>query len=76
MFLFLYKIVPEDNQEDTNEAQEQTDFEVTTDQAGVIDNLMIVKEQPKPDQRARYASDGSRFLPDSKKHPMSIQVCF
>jgi hypothetical protein len=37
---------------------------------------MIVKEQPKPDQRARYASDGSRFLPDSKKHPMSIQVCF
>jgi len=68
--------VPEDSQEDTNETQEQTDFEVTTDQAGVIDNLMIVKEQPKPDQRARYASDGSRFLPDSKKHPMSIQVCF
>jgi len=68
--------VPEDSQEDTNETQEQTDFEVTTDQAGVIDDLMIVKEQPKPDQRARYASDGSRFLPDSKKHPMSIQVCF
>jgi len=68
--------VPEDSQEDTNETHEQTDFEVSTNQAGVIDNLMIVKEQPKPDQRARYASDGSRFLPDSKKHPMSIQVCF
>jgi len=37
---------------------------------------MAVKEQPKPDQRARYESDGPRFLPDSKKHPMSIQVCF
>jgi hypothetical protein len=36
---------------------------------------MFVKEQPKPDQRARYESDGPRFLPDAKKHPMSIQVC-
>ncbi len=68
--------MPEDSQEDANEIQQQTDFEVTTNQADAIDNPMIVKEQPKPDQRARYASDGSRFLPDSKKHPMSIQVCF
>ncbi len=35
----------------------------------------MVKEQPKADQRARYKSDGLRFLPDARKHPMSIQVC-
>ena len=40
-----------------------------------IADAMFVKEQPKADQRARYASDGPRFLPDSRKHPMSIQVC-
>lgn len=40
----------------------------------VVD-AMIVKVQPKADQRARYASDGPRFLPDARKHPMSIQVC-
>lgn len=40
-----------------------------------IVDMMLVKVQPKADQRARYASDGPRFLPDSRKHPMSIQVC-
>lgn len=40
-----------------------------------ITDPMLVNEQPKADQRARYASDGLRFLPDSRKHPMSIQVC-
>lgn len=37
---------------------------------------MAVKQQPKPDQRSRYASDSIRFLPDSRKHPMSIKVCY
>lgn len=40
-----------------------------------VANTMLVKVQPKVDQRARYASDGPRFLPDARKHPMSIQVC-
>jgi hypothetical protein len=42
----------------------------------LIDDTMMVKEQPKPDPHARYESDGFRFLPDSKNHPMSIKVCF
>jgi len=56
--------------------QEQMDFEINKNSFGSIDDDMSVKEQPKPDQRARYESDGPRFLPDSRKHPMSIQVCF
>ena len=40
-----------------------------------IDDVMHVKEQPKPVQRVRYASDGPRFLPNSRRHPVSIQVC-
>jgi hypothetical protein len=56
--------------------QEQMDFEINTNSFASIDDDMSVKEQPKADQRARYESDGPRFLPDSKKHPMSIQVCF
>ncbi len=52
------------------------DFEINTNSFALIDDDMSVKEQPKPDQRARYESDGPRFLPDSRKHPMSIQVCF
>ncbi len=36
---------------------------------------MCVTVQPKADQRARYKSDGLRYLPDAKKHPMCIQVC-
>ena len=42
----------------------------------LISNGMSMKEQPKPDLRARYESDGDRFLPDSKKHPMSIEVSY
>jgi hypothetical protein len=56
--------------------QEQMVFEVITNQFAAIDDVMIVKEQPKPGRRARYECDGPRFLPDSKKHPMCIQVCF
>ncbi|UJR25787.1 hypothetical protein I4U23_007137 [Adineta vaga] len=51
-----------------NETTTKLDVDVT------IDGMMIVKEQPKPDQRIRYASDGARFLPDSKKHPVTIQL--
>ena len=35
-----------------------------------------MKVQPKAEQRTRYASDGCRFLPDSRKHPMAITVRF
>ena len=52
------------------------DCEIIEDPFESVTNDMAVKEQPKADQRARYESDGPRFLPDAKKHPMSIQVCF
>ncbi|CAF1360879.1 unnamed protein product [Adineta steineri] len=52
--------------DEVNEVEKQTNYE--------INGTMTVKEQPKSDQRGRYASDGPRFLPDSKKHPMSIQL--
>ncbi|CAF1060965.1 unnamed protein product [Rotaria sordida] len=68
-------IVPEDNnQSDISETQETMSFGENTNQFADIVDAMIVKEQPKADQRARYESDGPRFLPDSKKHPMSIQL--
>jgi len=38
--------------------------------------VMSVKQQPKANTRLRYQCDGSRFLPDSRYHPMSINVCF
>lgn len=59
-----------------SQVQQQIGYEIKTNPFDSIDGNMVVKEQPKPDQRARYESDGPRFLPDSKKHPMSIQVCF
>ena len=40
-----------------------------------IDGGMSVQEQPQADLRARYGSDGDRFLPGSRKTPMSIIVC-
>ncbi len=58
-----------------NQVPEQIDFCNNEDHFQSIADDMFVKEQPKPDQRARYESDGPRFLPDAKKHPMSIQVC-
>ncbi|CAF4610970.1 unnamed protein product [Rotaria sp. Silwood1] len=68
-------IVSQDNnQENVNENQKKMSFEINTNQFACIDDVMTVKEQPKPDQRARYESDGPRFLPDSKKHPMSIEL--
>jgi hypothetical protein len=42
----------------------------------IIVGGMFVKQQPKANNRSRYPCDGSRFLPDSRYHPMSIQVCF
>jgi len=39
-----------------------------------INDDMYVIEQPKADRRSRYESDGIRFLPDSRKNPMSIHV--
>lgn len=41
-----------------------------------IMSLMFVKQQPKANNRLRYACDGSRFLPDSRYHPMTLGVCF
>jgi len=41
-----------------------------------INGVMSVKQQPKANNRVRYQCDGSRFLPDSRYHPMSINVCF
>jgi hypothetical protein len=68
--------VPEDDNENTVEIQQEMNLKINTYNFALIDDTMTVKEQPKPDQRARYASDGRRFLPESKKHPMSIEVCF
>jgi hypothetical protein len=39
-----------------------------------IDGVMSVQQQPKANKRLRYQSDGSRFLPDSRYHPMTINV--
>jgi hypothetical protein len=41
-----------------------------------INNVMSVKQQPKANNRSRYECDGRRFLPDSRYHPMAINVCF
>jgi hypothetical protein len=68
--------VPQEDQQDASQMQEQMASEINKNPFDLIGDDMIVKEQPKADQRARYESDGPRFLPDSKKHPMSIQVCF
>jgi hypothetical protein len=54
---------------------EQIDFSINENPFQSVADDMFVKEQPKADQRARYESDGPRFLPDARKHPMSIQVC-
>jgi hypothetical protein len=35
---------------------------------------IFVKQQPKANNRLRYQCDGSRFLPDSRYHPMSINL--
>ena len=68
--------MPESTNENTVAIQQEITSKINTYNFDLIDDTMTVKEQPEPDQRARYASDGSRFLPDSKKHPMSIEVCF
>ncbi len=41
-----------------------------------ITGTMSVKQEPKANNRSRYQCDGLRFLPDSRYHPMSINVCF
>lgn len=44
----------------------------------MIDSIgegMAVKEQPQANLRGRYGSDGHRFLPNSRRKPMSIKVC-
>ncbi len=41
-----------------------------------LDNVLSVKQQPKANNRSRYECDGRRFLPDSRYHPMAINVCF
>ena len=58
------------------EIQEAISYEIHTDPFAWIDGGMIVKTQPKCDQRARYEKDGPRFLDGSKKNPISVQVCF
>lgn len=51
------------------------DQSTSTPEQLIINGEMFVATQPKPDQRARYASDGHRYLPDSKKHPITVKVC-
>lgn len=41
-----------------------------------IGGNMSVKQEPKANNRIRYGSDGRRFLPDSRYHPISINVSF
>lgn len=40
-----------------------------------MSGAMIVTQQPKANNRLRFECDGIRFLPDSRYHPMTIQVC-
>lgn len=75
MFVSSKFLPPVDN-ECVIETETTTICAINTNVFDFIGDKMVVKEQPKPDQRARYESDGKRFLPDSKKHPMSITVCF
>jgi hypothetical protein len=44
--------------------------------ANFINGTISVKQQPKANKRLRYSCDGARFLPDSRYHPMSINVRF
>ncbi|CAF4647122.1 unnamed protein product, partial [Rotaria magnacalcarata] len=62
------------SQLNASETQQTLAIEMNTFQSVFTDVEMFVTEQPKPDQRARYESDGPRFLPDSKKHPMTVEV--
>ena len=41
-----------------------------------ITGNFFVSQQPKGNNRSRYACDGRRYLPDSRYHPMAIQVRF
>ncbi len=41
-----------------------------------INGFISVKQQPKANNHVRYQCDGARFLPDSRYHPMAINVCF
>ncbi|CAF1138275.1 unnamed protein product, partial [Adineta ricciae] len=56
-----------------NEALEPAYFETITNDAILSNVAMVVKEHPHPAHRVRYQSDGKRFLPNSRKHPMTIQ---
>ena len=58
-----------------SDISEQTSSSKNEDPFGSISGEMSVKVQPKADQRARYKSDGLRYLPDARKNPMSTQVC-
>ncbi|CAF5218004.1 unnamed protein product, partial [Rotaria magnacalcarata] len=40
----------------------------------IIDGTLSMKQQPKANKRVRYESDGRRFLPDSRYHPMSLNL--
>ena len=42
---------------------------------GSVSGGLSVKQQPKANTRLRYSSDGLRYLPDSRYHPLSIIVC-
>ena len=41
-----------------------------------IEGNLSVKQGPKANNRLRYQSDGSRFLPNSRYNPMAINVGF
>ncbi|CAF4318825.1 unnamed protein product, partial [Adineta steineri] len=41
---------------------------------GLLEGTMFVSQQPKANKRLRYKCDGRRFLPDSRSHPMIVQM--
>ncbi|CAF1188085.1 unnamed protein product, partial [Adineta ricciae] len=56
-----------------NEAVESVYSETIANDPILSNVVMVVKEQPKAAHRVRYPSDGKRFLPNSRQHPMMIQ---
>ena len=60
----------------TNDDQANIMYQMYAALSDFVLGIMSVKQQPMPNYRSRYQSDGSRFLPASRYHPMSINVHF
>ncbi|CAF1045599.1 unnamed protein product [Adineta ricciae] len=41
---------------------------------GFITGNVSISQQPKGNNRSRYACDGRRYLPDSRYHPMTVKL--